>query len=84
MTRFRRMHKLQSIIESGTFQNFIITVIVINAITIGLETWPSAINIAGGLLFVVDRAALAIFVAEILAKLVVYRLRFFPCRLERF
>lgn len=71
------MQKLESIIESDTFQRFIITVIVINAITIGLETSRAAMESFGGVLFVLDRAALAIFVAEIVAKLAVYRLRFF-------
>ncbi len=77
MTPSQHMHKLQSIIESSRFQNFIITVIVINAIAIGLETSRGAMEAIGGLLLFLDQAALAIFVAEILAKLLVYRLRFF-------
>ena len=71
------MQKLQSIIESSRFQNFIIVVIVINAIAIGLETSTTAMDTIGGLLVFLDHVALAIFVAELLAKLALYRLRFF-------
>ena len=71
------MQKLQSIIESSRFQNFIIVVIVINAIAIGLETSTTAMDTIGGLLVFLDHVALAIFVAELLAKLLLYRLRFF-------
>jgi len=52
-------------------------VIVINAITLGLETWPAAIDAAGPVLFLLDRAALWIFTVEIGLKLAVYRARFF-------
>lgn len=68
---------LQRIIESALFQRFIIAVIVVNAITLGLETSPTMMAQAGGLLLALDRAALLVFVVEILLKLIVYRLRFF-------
>lgn len=69
--------RLQRIVESTRFQRFIIAVIVINAVTLGLETSPEAMAQAGGLLLALDRAALVIFVVEIAMKLTVYRLRFF-------
>lgn len=68
---------LQRFIESTRFQRFIIAVIVINAITLGLETSPAVMAQAGGVLLAFDRAALIIFVIEIALKLVVYRQRFF-------
>lgn len=68
---------LQRIVESSRFQSFVIVVIVINAITLGLETSPTVMAQAGSVLLAVDRAALLIFVVEIAMKLVVYRLRFF-------
>jgi voltage-gated sodium channel len=58
-------------------QLFIIILIIINAITLGLETSPQAIQLAGGLLKAVDHTLLAIFVAEILVKLLAYRAGFF-------
>ena len=68
---------LQRFVESARFQNFVIAVIVINAITLGLETSATAMAKAGPLLLALDRAALAVFVVEIVLKLIVYRLRFF-------
>ncbi len=69
--------RLRAFIESGTTQSAIILVIIINAIVIGLETSPTAMAAAGGLLRVLDGIAVAIFVTEIGIKLIVYRARFF-------
>ena len=71
------MRRLRAFIEAETTRNFIIFVIVVNAVVIGLETSPTAMAVAGGLLLALDTVALTIFVIEILIKLVVYRLRFF-------
>lgn len=71
------MTKLRTLIESNTFQRFIIAVIVINAITLGLETSSAAMARFGGVLMVLDCIALAIFVIEIALKLIAYRHRFF-------
>ncbi len=68
---------LQRLVESTLFQRFIIAVILINAITLGLETSPPAMQHAGSLLLALDRAALVVFVIELALKLFVYRLRFF-------
>lgn len=68
---------LQRIVESTRFQRFVIAVIVINAVTLGLETSSTVMARAGGLMLALDRAALLIFVVEIAMKLIVYRLRFF-------
>ncbi|WBL65968.1 ion transporter [Thauera sp. WB-2] len=71
------MSALKALVESSRFQKFIIAVIVINAITLGLETSPTVMAAAGSALVVLDRVALAIFVLEIVLKLVVYRHNFF-------
>ncbi|MCB1521591.1 MAG: ion transporter [Hyphomicrobiaceae bacterium] len=68
---------LRALIERQWFQNFIIGVIVINAVTIGLETSSAAMAVAGGLIYALDIAALTIFILEISTKLYVYRLSFF-------
>jgi voltage-gated sodium channel len=68
---------LQRLVESARFQRFIVAVICINAVTLGMETSPSIMDAAGDWLIALDRAILAIFVGELLAKLAVYRLRFF-------
>lgn len=68
---------LRSIVESRAFSFFITAVIVINAITLGLETSPQAMKVAGPLLLVIDTAALWVFTVEIGLKLWLYRSRFF-------
>ena len=62
--------------ESRAFSAAITAVIVINAITLGLETSPTAMAVAGPLLLAIDSAALWIFTLEIALKLWVYRARF--------
>lgn len=71
------MERLRRIVESALFQRFVITVIVINAVTLGLETVPAAMETAGPVLKVLDKTALTIFVIELAMKLIVYRLSFF-------
>jgi voltage-gated sodium channel len=68
---------LRSLVESRGFNAAVVAVIVINAVTLGLETWPAAMAAAGPLLVALDRAALAIFTVELGLKLWVYRRRFF-------
>lgn len=65
------------IVAAPSFQNFITGVILLNAITLGLETSSEAMAAAGGLLHTLDRLALAIFVVELALKLFAWRLRFF-------
>jgi voltage-gated sodium channel len=69
--------KLRRLTESERFQNFIIAVIIVNAIIIGFETSPTAMARFGGLLMALDRAALAIFVVELALKLVAQGPSFF-------
>nr|WP_246188713.1 ion transporter [Nitratireductor arenosus] len=64
-------------IESRRFDLAITVLIVVNAVTLGLETSERAMNAAGPLLVVLDRAILAVFVAELLARFIVYRTDFF-------
>ena len=69
--------RLRTFIEADVTQKAIIAVIIVNALVIGLETSPTAMAAAGGLLTALDTIALAIFVTEIAIKLFVYRTRFF-------
>ena len=68
---------LQSLVESARFQRFIIVVIVLNAITLGLETAPTLVGGYMPMLLFLDKLFLAIFTIEITLKLIVYRHRFF-------
>jgi voltage-gated sodium channel len=69
--------KLKGLVESRGFNITITTVIVINAIVLGLETSPGAMAAAGPLLLAIDAAALWVFTVEIGLKLWLYRARFF-------
>jgi voltage-gated sodium channel len=71
------MQALTRFLSTRGFSAFIVTVIVINAITLGLETSPAITARIGPLLQFLDRVALTIFCIEIGLKLVAYRLRFF-------
>jgi len=69
--------KTAQLLETTRFQNFIVGVIIFNAITLGLETSTTVMDATGGLISTLDRVCLAIFVFEIVAKLFAYHLRFF-------
>ena len=71
------MSTLKNIIENKYFVTFITTVIIINAITLGLETSKNIKKDYGVYLSLIDTIALTIFTIELLAKIIVYRLRFF-------
>ncbi|WMS85764.1 ion transporter [Pleionea litopenaei] len=68
---------LKQFVENVRFQNFIIAIIVINAVILGLETSPQVTSKVGGLLTVIDTIILGIFVIEITLRLYVYRFKFF-------
>ena len=57
--------KLKQFIESNIVQNFIIGLIIINSITIGLETSENIRINFGSALLIADKIILAIFVLEI-------------------
>ncbi len=69
--------RLVALVESRWFTWTITGLIVINAVTLGLETWPRAMDTAGPLLLAIDRIALWAFTIEIALKLLAYRLGFF-------
>jgi voltage-gated sodium channel len=71
------MQKLKAVIESNAFTTAIMILIVINAITLALETSPSVMAAVGPALLAFDKAVLAVFVLELAAKMAVYRWGFF-------
>ena len=68
--------RLRTFIEHRRVQGAIIALILINAVLLGLETWPAAMAVAGGLIVHLDRAILAVFVVEIGLRLFLYRRAF--------
>jgi len=68
--------RLRAHIERPRVQQAIIGLILINAVLLGMETWPDAMAAAGALILAVDAAILGVFVVEILLRLYVYRMAF--------
>ncbi len=67
---------LARFVSHPLFERFIITVIVLNAITLGLETSHSVMTEYGPVLTTIDHVFLAIFVVELLLRMVALRSRF--------
>jgi voltage-gated sodium channel len=61
--------QFKKIVESKWFQNFIILVILSAGVVVGLETYPAIMQDYSGLLHILDRLILYIFVAEIILKM---------------
>ena len=69
--------RARQFVERDSVRNAILGVIIFNAITLGLSTSGTVRDQIGGLLTVIDRAVLTIFVAELTLKFFAYGLRFF-------
>jgi voltage-gated sodium channel len=69
--------RLGAWIDHPRQQTFIIAVILVNAVTLGLETMPQMQRMIGGFLHAIDQLILAIFVVEIALKLFARGWRFF-------
>lgn len=61
--------RARALVEHKRFQLFVIWVIVVNALTLGLETSPAVMSEFGDVLHVADRIMLVVFVAEIVLRL---------------
>jgi len=64
-------------LDRPRIRQFIIGVIIFNAILLGLETSPEVMGTAGTIILTLDWICLAIFVIEIVLKLVAHGARFF-------
>ena len=70
--------KVKAWMSSRSWETFILSVIVINAITLGFETSETVMqSFAGPVLRFFDALVLTIFVIEITLRLYAHRLRFF-------
>jgi voltage-gated sodium channel len=68
---------LAALLSHRFTERAVIALIIINAITLGLETDAGIMASYGTLLVSIDKAILAVFVVEIAARLIVHGLRFF-------
>lgn len=69
--------RLRRLVERPAFQRTILALIVVNAITLGLETSQTAMAAAGTQLLLIDRLVLAVFVAEVGLRIAAHGWRFF-------
>jgi voltage-gated sodium channel len=69
--------RVSTILDRPATRNFILCVILFNAIILGLETVKPVMEAVGPLILALDKLCLAIFVAELAAKLFAYRFSFF-------
>ncbi|MCG6868125.1 MAG: ion transporter [Gammaproteobacteria bacterium] len=74
---FESRQRMAYWIEAARVQYFIVAIIVINAVTLGLETSPAVMVRVGYWLLVLDNIVLGVFVLEMSAKLYAYRWGFF-------
>jgi voltage-gated sodium channel len=68
---------LRRIVDDPRTERVVMALIFINAITLGLETSPAVMAVAGPVLIALDTAILTVFVVEISARILVRRLAFF-------
>jgi voltage-gated sodium channel len=68
---------LHRLIDQPWFNRFILTLILLNAVILGMETSATLMAQYGPLLLMLDKIMLAIFVLELLLRIFVHRLAFF-------
>ncbi|GCF89970.1 ion transporter [Shewanella sp. M-Br] len=66
-----------SLVEQNWFGHFILTLILINAVQLGMETSASLMAQYGTLLMSLDKVLLSVFVVELLLRIYAYRGEFF-------
>lgn len=69
--------RVTTFIDNARVQQLLLALILINAVTLGLETVPAVMAVAGDAILFIDRAILMVFVVEIALRLYAHRLAFF-------
>lgn len=65
-----------NLVEQNWFGHFILTLILINAVQLGMETSASLMAQYGALLMSLDKVLLSVFVVELLLRIYAYRGKF--------
>jgi voltage-gated sodium channel len=68
---------IKDFVQSKVFQNFIIALIILNGITMGMETSKPVMSEIGGFIHLFDKVVITIFTIEIILRIYVHRLGFF-------
>jgi voltage-gated sodium channel len=69
--------RIREWVESPRFRHTILAIIAVNSVTIGLETSPGVMAVAGAELHLLDNIILTIFVGELLMRMYGHGPRFF-------
>ncbi len=69
--------RVRDFVENATFQKAIMTLIVVNAVTLGFETSPTVMGWIGPELLVFDKIVITVFVIEIALRIFAHGHRFF-------
>ena len=69
--------RLAGWVESSPIQRVLIALILLNALVLGLESYPELAARWGGLLALIDRVILAVFVLEIGVRIAAHRFSYF-------
>ncbi len=69
--------RVRDLVEGARFEKFITALIILNAVTLGIETSPQVTARFGEILYAFDRLVLVVFVVELLLRIFVHRGRFF-------
>jgi voltage-gated sodium channel len=77
ITMLSMRQRVTAFVENATVQHILLALILINAITLGLETMPTVMAVAGDFVVLLDKAILSIFVLEIILRLFAHRVSFF-------
>jgi voltage-gated sodium channel len=69
--------KVYNLVESKVFKNFILSLIILNGLTMGIETYPAIHASIKNELHILDRLIILIFVIEIVLRIYAHRASFF-------
>jgi voltage-gated sodium channel len=74
--RLKLVTVLKPLLRNAIFDRFITALILVNAVTLGMETSETIMSRFGGLLALIDQAILTVFVLELGARMIVFGTRF--------
>jgi voltage-gated sodium channel len=77
MTAMITTASLRTLVTRPWFERVIVSAIILNAITLALETYPAVMASYGSTLLFIDKVFIALFVTELILRLGAYRLSFF-------
>jgi voltage-gated sodium channel len=71
------LDKIKSLVEAKKFQNFIIILIILNGISMGLETSKSVMESFGSIIHAFDIFVISVFTIEVTLRIIAHRISFF-------